>query len=190
MEDPKIKKTMALNFNKYIFYHIPKTGGNYVRDYIKNSGIPTMELGHVHCTPLEIDHYQEYTSFTVVRHPLGWYESYYRYRQVRGWTDGHFIDKHCKIGTFEDFVASMLNAYPCGYVTARYLSVLPFVDYVLETENLTEMLNNLMLSFGFTRSINISKSNVTPKTIDTSISPELYDRLLRAEGRIIKYLKY
>lgn len=161
-----------------------------MRAVFKEIGIKTSETGHNHCTPLEVINHNIYLSFTIIRHPLGWYESYYRYRMSTGWRKDHFIDQHCTSGTFEEFVNGMLRAYPCGFVTARYLSVIPFVNYFLKTEKLEESLSSLFAEWGYKFPNHIPPANVTPKSIDTSISPELKERLLRAEGRIIRHLGY
>ena len=181
---------MALIFDDHIFYHIPKTGGNYVRKVIGEVCHCPFEIGHNHNTPLEIEGYHKHKSFTTVRHPLGWYESYYRYRMTKGWRQNHFIDQHCTSGNFEDFVNGMLKAYPCGYVTARYLSVIPFVDHVLRMENLNNELNLLLTKWGYSLPTDVSPTNVTSKKINTSISSDAMSRLLRAESRIIKHLNY
>ena len=176
---------MALKFNNNIFFHIPKTGGTYVREVIARSGFTNSEIGDVHCTPLDIDNHNKYQSFTIVRHPLNWYKSWYRYRIVTGWRNHHHIDRFCEADSFEGFVENMLKYNPHGYVTEKYLSVILFVNHILKTETLTHDLENYLKI-----PTNIPAINTTPKIIDTSISPELCDRLLKAESRIIKYLKY
>ena len=176
---------MALKFNNNIFFHIPKTGGNYVREVIARSGFANSEIGHVHCTPLDVDNYDKYRSFTVVRHPLNWYKSWYRYRIVTGWRKGHHIDRLCESIDFEGFVENILKYNPHGYVTEKYLSVILFVNNILKTETLTRDLKNYLKI-----PTNLPAINTTPKTINTSLSSGLYDRLLKAESRIIKYLKY
>jgi len=181
---------MALNFNIFRFYHIPKTGGNYFRKIIKVIGIETSESGHVHCSPLDLMDNNKNVSITIVRHPFTWYESYYRYRVVTGWRDNHFIDQHAAADSFEKFVLNMQRAYPCGYVTARYISVIPFCRYIFRTENLTHDFSFFLKRLGYSFPENISKFNVTPKEIDTSISAKAKNKLLNAESRIIRYLGY
>ncbi len=185
---------MALKFDDYLFYHIPKTGGGYVRQVLYVVAKEFKEIGHTHNTPLEIENYEKIPSFTIVRHPLAWYKSYYRYRVKKNWRKGHFIDKHVKADNFEDFMKNMLYAYPCGYVTSRYLSVVPFISNILRTETLTEDLRQLLAKWGYkfplTKTWPERKEKIGDRKINTSISPETMSKLLKAESRIISHLGY
>lgn len=47
---------MALKIgNKALFYHIPKTAGNWVRSIIEKEGIYTEEIGHKHSNYDRVD---------------------------------------------------------------------------------------------------------------------------------------
>ena len=176
---------MALKFDdNKIFYHIPKTGGNYVRKVIGTG----LEVGHNHATPLDHPELVSLQSFTVVRNPMDWYRSYYRYRIKKGWKKNHFIDKHTQASSFAEFIEKMLTAYPCGYVTSQYLTRVPFVDHVLRTETLTDDLKKLFKIWEIPFN-DVPPTNVTSKDIDTSLPPQLEARLLNSERRIINYLK-
>jgi hypothetical protein len=180
---------MALKFDKYIFYHIPKTGGTYFRAVIAQSFGNREELGHTHNTPLEVPNHKKYTSITIVRNPLDWYKSFFRYRTVSNWRKGHFIDKHAKAKNFNKFMENMLYAYPCGYVTSRYLSVIPFVNKIFRTETLDADIQKFFKEIG-KEVPKAERKNVTPQTIDTSLAPDTHKKYLRAESRIISYLNY
>jgi len=104
---------------------------------------------------------------------------------TKGWYANHYIDKHCFSDTFEGFVENILRIYPFGFVTTLYLSVIPFVDHVLRTENLTQGLRRLFHQWGYKFPEEITPTNVTSKSIDTSLSLELRKKLLRTESRII-----
>ena len=94
----------------------------------------------------------------------------------------------------KDFMKNMLYAYPCGYVTSRYLSVVPFISNILRTETLTEDLRQLLSRWDYkfpeTRTWPKRKEKVGNRKIDTSISSKTMNELLKTESRIIKHLGY
>lgn len=191
---------MALKFDEKIFYHIPKCGGMYVRRAIENSGAKTIgEISHVHAGPMRnLKEHSYKDSFCVVRHPLSWYESFFRYRAINGWrvvwaeeasNSAAVLDRQCKHESFQGFIVNVLNAYPSGFVTNLYMRFVPFCKYVLHQENLTEELYGLLKSWGYN---NAKSSRVNPSVggIGTTLTDALKQRLLRAESEIIAYLKY
>lgn len=193
---------MALRFDEYCFFHIPKCGGSYVRAVIKRTAKRVYEVGpgkkgrpyQAHCTPQMVQPPKKpaiYNCFTVVRHPLAWYESWYRYRFMTGWRDNHPVDKVAKSDTFEGFVEKMLINYPNGFVTDL---MKPYTDTSecfqwLYQENLTNELRELLGHFGY-EMVDTPKANVTNKAIKTELSNELRTQLLQAESRIIEHLNY
>jgi len=81
--------------NGLVYLHIPKTGGNWLTDILERQDLITGEIGHKHATydaliseclpeagtlPVRLTGY-----FCVVRHPLRWYESWFKYQTARGW---------------------------------------------------------------------------------------------------------
>jgi len=195
---------MALKFDDYIFYHIPKTGGNYIRLVLQRITTDIEEITHPHASPLKVGkkRHDPEKSFCVVRHPLTWYESFFRYRIKTGWrlgqgtriyNDGpHPIDAHCHSDTFRAFISKMLVYYPNGWVTSLYLRFIPFCKYTLRQENLTPELKELLTMFGykkFPKVIN-KKTNVTQGSIETKLPKDLRNKILKAESEIIKYLGY
>lgn len=178
----KLKKMLLIN-NNIAFFHIPKCGGNYVRDVIKAIGVESEEIGDPHCCPYEVDKCWQ-TSFCVVRDPLGWYQSYYRYRVHKKWRPGHHLDDVATAKNFEKFVNRVIDAYPFGYLSMYMNRYIPYVDEILHTSNLTAELKAYFAKVGlsfpphdrFKRAI-----NSTPQNINTDIKPQTLKRLLRAE---------
>jgi hypothetical protein len=187
---------MALVFDNKIFFHIPKTGGNYVREIIYSISIlPPKEKGFPHSAPLDI--YKKlikYESFCVVRHPLEWYRSIYRYYVQKKWGRGKKkitdMSMICRADTFEQYIKNILMMYKYGYATAYFSRFVPFINHIIHTENLSNELQNLLNSWGYKQKISYNKTNETIKNTDTIISEETKALLLKRENGIIKYLNY
>lgn len=178
---------MALKFDNKVFYHIPKTGGNYTRRVIGKT-VKAFEVGHSHSGPLDNPELFGLESFTNVRHPLEWYRSYYRHRESGQWPRNHDAGHHCRGDTFEEYIERMIWAYPQGYVTCRYMTTIPHVTHIIKTHNLTFNLKNLFISWGYEFPDYLSPVGATPRNIDTSLSKSVEDKILDIEHEIISYL--
>jgi hypothetical protein len=136
---------MALQFDEYVFFHIPRCGGNFVRRLVKHLeddnriDLHTEEIGSVHCTPLnvEVDVLAGNTSFCVLRDPLTWYKSYFGYRLLKGFKKNHYIDSKCSATSFNDFVRTMTMAFPYGCYAQLVSMITPYVDYIIPLSQLT-----------------------------------------------------
>lgn len=151
------------------FLHIPKTGGTWVyrileeNNLVKQKGIG----GHVHATydmvafargrrwPLRGLNRrrgkagQSAYRFCFVRHPLQWYESWWKFMCGIGWDDWGDPDDpngwHPNIALnglgsddFNQFVGNVVQARP-GYVSELYFSYAkPGISFVGKTENLAK----------------------------------------------------
>ncbi len=123
--------------NNLLFLHIPKTGGNWVTAVLRSMGLIKQRIGHKHATfnqlPksfvntfLEKDNARV---FCFIRHPLSWYESWFKYmtqpsRNWRAWGSCH--EWHpCRplngLGDadFNRFMHNVLRQEP-GFVTRLY----------------------------------------------------------------------
>ena len=77
---------MAVILSDYdaVFFHIPKTGGCWVEEALKNSGLKTEWAETCNCVsarhaiPSQVKGEFEY-QFTFIRHPLAWYKSVWQY---------------------------------------------------------------------------------------------------------------
>lgn len=52
--------------------------------------------------------------FGFVRHPLSWYQSYWVYRKIQGWSVDDVRNGHHITESFTHFVESRLHHRPCG----------------------------------------------------------------------------
>ncbi|WP_437226561.1 hypothetical protein SH661x_004650 [Planctomicrobium sp. SH661] len=74
---------MALITDNLCFFHMPKTGGLWIRSVLKSTFPETRERGHVHAppdeVPLRIE--QPLLRFCFVRNPLAWFPSLWSHKQ-------------------------------------------------------------------------------------------------------------
>lgn len=93
-----------------IFLHIPKTGGTWVREVLKEQGLVVASFGHLHADYRHTQYYwQQYPEhivplalkrrslspalkkdsfvFCFVRHPLSWLESWWSFMTSQNWPD-------------------------------------------------------------------------------------------------------
>ena len=135
---------MALILPRSIFFHVPKTGGEWVREAIERAGIPTRETNrelpweqrkHSHqlntthrgpwCFAFERRPWTWYRpggrfTFAFVRNPLDWYASRWAYKMEREvWTDDDPIDAKCRCDDFQEFMRLLLEHFP-GHASDLY----------------------------------------------------------------------
>lgn len=136
--------------NDVLYLHIPKTGGNWLTKIASEQGLTVAKIGNKHGT---YDHTvnrgsifaknglrdafnrRVYLSdhprvFCVVRHPLRWYESWFKYQTAKAWRDwgesGNMKRWHVmsdmNINKADDFNAfmSLVNKNTPGYVSQLY----------------------------------------------------------------------
>jgi hypothetical protein len=158
------------------FFHCPRTGGNYTLRVINKltfNGEPIFRKhrGHMHCAPPGLKHGTGgiKRSFTIVRPPLDWYRSFYRFRLTkhfigRNMAPGHPLDKYIwegqyqnggQILPFDHFVRSVQQEYPKGYLTALFSRFMDHVDMVLSTDGITIQLPSLLASWGYDEPIKL-----------------------------------
>jgi len=138
---------MAFRTDKVIFYHIPKTGGRWVKAAMIYAGVPyrrakyyygtdrkppkelvkahALRLKREHETPLGVlnEDKDKLFSFTFVRRPLTWYKSFWAHRMLADGIEGRmrmtnsFPLDWIWDGNFEKFIANVLRKYPDGFLT-------------------------------------------------------------------------
>jgi hypothetical protein len=147
---------MAIRTGRSVFYHIPKTGGMWVEAAMRGAGLAcepcTEARGHPwrligrHATPDGVAGGAGF-SFAFVRHPLGWYRSFWAYRvMLRNFStddgEGVFPPDACWAEAFDDFVLQCVEAHPSGWISALYRCYLgdegDRLDYVGRQEHLAD----------------------------------------------------
>lgn len=191
---------MALMLPHSIFFHIPKTGGTWVREAIKNAGISTQEVGaspefiqNKHNRYVRVDRAGKFT-FAFVRHPLTWYSSFWSYRMEQGWKQDDPADPF--LGpSFEGFVRRILRGFP-GHVSWRYEHYIGpepgVLDFVGKMENLAADLVKALRLAG--EEFDEQKILSTPRQHESRLRPVYSDRLkdavLKSEQRGLKRFGY
>lgn len=191
---------MALMLSRSVFFHIPKTGGVWVRRAIAHAGIRTLEIGNApvldgntHNRPKDVSLQGRFT-FSFVRHPLDWYVSYWSYRMLEGlWKKG-MLDA-CMSDDFDRFLRNALRRFP-GYLSdfyEEYLGPPPgMLHFVGRTENLAaDLVRALRLAgedFDEERLLTTPRQNIS--AIRPICTPELRERVLRAEEKAMVRFGY
>lgn len=189
---------MALALPHSIFFHIPKTGGMWAREAIKNAGIPAVEVGgspdfvvNYHNTFRQVDSQAKFT-FTFVRHPLTWYPSFWCYRMLTGWQTTGLADQFMSL-SFEKFVWNVVRNDP-GHLSTRYeRNTGPGVlDFVGKMENLaSDLVKALRLAgeeFDEERLLSTPSQNVSP--LQPVYSSRLRKAVLETERRTLERFDY
>ncbi len=171
-----------------VFFHIPKTGGTWVRRAIANAGIPTVEVGD--SDNQDINHHNSFHqvdvrgkfTFTFVRHPLDWYASFWSCRMnihpTAPYRDliGRYLSDN-----FEQFLRDVFKDLP-GHLSKRYeryVGSFPGVlDFVGKQENLLEDLIQALKTAG--EAFDDEKIRATPPENVSTNRPEYSPDLLRA----------
>ena len=209
------------------FLHIPKTGGSWVYRVLEENNLIMQKGigGHVHATydMVAFDRPPRWSlgrlkrivigkkgqgmfRFCFVRHPLEWYESWWKFMCSRGWNDwGDQSDPdgwHPNIvlnglgsNDFNQFIQNVIHARP-GYVSELYFSYIkPGISFVGKTENLVRDFLEVMALRGLPidqesvktmEPVNASKPPPEPIEWD----PDLRDIVMRLELPALVHFGY
>lgn len=152
---------MALSTGYFVFFHLPRTGGTWVREAIRLQGHKTFEIGDPHgwhsaTIPLPRNTY----SFTMLRDPFDWLVSWYRLLATHPKWSGPqhplLMFSGCRLNDFDTFVADYLS-YCAGQITKIYAAYTQGVDYIGCMENLSQSFCRAMKSFGSCFEVDQSK---------------------------------
>ena len=124
---------MAVQLSNSVFYHVPKTGGTWVRSALDRAKISRHEIGSYHRIPFEA---KEMYSFCFVRHPCDWYKSFFCFRSLSGWKPGHEKIDDYETKDFSEFIVNCTSTP--GWLTERFSPYVDGVDFVGKQENLCE----------------------------------------------------
>lgn len=208
-----------------VFLHIPKTGGLWVEKVLQQLDLVDLHIGHSQHADFDRSlNYERFFSgrhimtyllrrnigrrlgtyreeqpykFCFVRHPLTWYESWWKYMTGRDWYDcgAQNSKEHwhpCSVlnglgdRDFNAFVLNVLRTRP-GFVTELFYSYTkPGINYIGKTETLVDdliaVLRELGLTFDESTVRGTSKVNVS-KTPQDAVrwDPKVREMAMRLE---------
>ncbi len=190
-----------------LFLHVPKTGGNWVRDMLEANDLVFAHLGGKHAGPVQLaplrrllqtpDRYDRPNrplfTFCFVRHPLGWYESWFRMNVALGWpdwaTDADAWNPSCALNgfaapTFDGFIEHVLRRRP-GFLSSMYASYARGALVVGRQESMAEDLGTVLrfLRAPFDeRSLRSRPRTNVSAPVDVRLDPALRAALEAAES--------
>ena len=133
-----------------VFLHVPKTGGSWVAAVLEKEGLvkrwfPEKHASRIRLNKLEPIYWPKRPpSFCFVRHPLAWYESWYRYQcqEQFQWMNWGYKPHHpCTpldgLGdyNFNRFITNIIEVVP-GFVSSMYRDFTDGTTFVGRQESL------------------------------------------------------
>lgn len=193
---------MAILLPKSVFVHLPKTGGVWVESVLQEAGLVRGHLGHRHAKGPDINGSTEFQqraiSFTFVRHPLHWYQSYWAYKVREQWNDANNeFDSVVQSDSFIQFLDNVMSFFP-GYfsgVVDRFTSGVTFVG---KQERLVPDLILALTLAGedFDASVIRSKPPLNVSSQDAAYrarcmySPRLADQIMKMDRKVVAVYGY
>lgn len=189
---------MPIILKNSVFYHIPKTGGSWIRERLKefsNVSVVKIEKENIfnltrgHETP-KIFPPEHDKTFAFVRKPENWYWSFWNYRQDNNWDENFILDQKCESGNFNTFMENVLKEFPDGFVSSMYKEFLgedgKGLTRVGRQENLREDLLDILKEFDEVYDENIilhsaRVNNSTASKKEMEIRKDLLEKLREKE---------
>jgi hypothetical protein len=194
---------MAEMTKDFIFYHVPKTGGTWVKTALKNAGLKLVtlrpvlvhaEFPHImystHAAPCCISEKDKASrwSFCVFRDPVDWYWSFWCDYMGNTGLDRRGKSELGKLlcDDFDVFVNAVLDKYPSGFLRMLYLHY-KSVDEFCYTRHLKRDLVHILdlhgIEYDRQALINTPLVNVTGKKRAMKCQPGTWKRIVQVEGQ-------
>lgn len=164
------------------FLHVPKTGGSWVTEVLRASGICGPALGHEHGWE-----HDEPWAFCVLRHPVDWYRSHWAYQRQKKWKmwggRSHPLNEILVIKNedFGGFVRECIDEAP-GFLARMYARFAERGEVVLRQETLRADLAGLGGSRGWALNLGAVPAAVNATHAREEICEDLRRELLCAEA--------
>lgn len=199
---------MALILPRSVFFHFPKTGGYFVREVIRRSGIPYREddpADHSfhNINPAQLNDVVDNASlkFIFMRHPMEWYASYWNHRHHVGWKgelhpgwNAVHIYQAQGADTFAGFLGQVL-ATGTPFIS-QHRELFLQMDAIGRFEDLRNELCRIFDMAGETVDSalvhGLAAQNVIPyrQSGQLSLPKALYDRMVDLEGWAFDFFGY
>lgn len=185
---------MALSLPHSVFIHIPRTGGSWITNSLKQANIKYTMIGggrHSELSKINSKLLKQKKTWSIVRHPLTYLQSQWCVRWEPVITKKNII-KILSLGAvpesirnnkkylnrlskqpFEDFIEIYLKVCP-GWVSQEYRHYLtyqdkyPGVDYIGKQENFPEDLINILKKTNDAKNLKIIREN-PPKNASSKL---------------------
>lgn len=188
---------MAIELDKTIFFHIPKTGGTFVTKVLKDlfrraeevlTDRPhSLMLTNHHVVPNMYPHSKNKKTFAFVRHPVKWYRSYWSYKMSNNWDMSHYIDVNCRDASLDNFIEKITTKYPQFYT--NIVKEYEDVDFMGRQENLVGDLKEALTLFEEDADLSLidgyQKINDSEDKFLIDINPHLVEVINSQEGYVI-----
>lgn len=172
----------AILKNNSIFLHVPKTAGNWVVEILKAHNLYEKDFKHKHsdASRLQIIHEKVFKQspfiFCFVRHPVTWFESWYRYqrkRKFKKWAHNGNMFYHpcsniddCQDEDFNKFASNVIDKSP-GFISNMYYQFTRHSEFVGKQENLIKdtlkIFNFMKININYNYILSQQKINVSKK---------------------------
>ena len=187
---------MAVQIDRAICLHIPKTGGTFVRNYFRESGLDhgvevLHERAHMNAHALrKIIGNTDDLKFCFVRHPLTWYRSYWTSKQQIPDRRGGLLDEIVDT-PWEEFIETIIEKYP-RYLTGFFEGYTEICRFIGKQENLRDDLDTVLkfLRIPYNRKYLFKRvpDNVVPSSKKYTWMQAL--AIMEAEKDIVKKYNY
>jgi len=189
--------------NSSVFLHIPKTGGNWITEIIEERKQLKRLIveKHADCNRLAILHKNLMKKkpfiFCFVRHPVTWYESWYKYMIVREFKAWGYRPNHpcapldvCGDPDFDQFIQNIIKKVP-GFVTELYSQYTKKANFIGKQETLCHDFMTVMtrLKIKYNRDKIVVKAPVNEsKNMEIKWNKKLLEEIVRLEyAGIVRY---
>ena len=187
---------MAVQIDRAICLHIPKTGGTFVRNYFIETKLShgvevLLERAHMNAEGLRNTiGPTEDLIFCFVRHPLTWYRSYWTSKQEIPDRRGGPMDEIVDL-PWNEFIDTVIDKYP-RYLSGFYEGYTEICRFIGKQENLRDDLDCLLryLRIPYNRKYLFKRvpDNVVPSTKKFTINQAL--AIMEAEKDIVDKYDY
>lgn len=204
--------------NGSVFLHVPKTGGSWVEKVLADYGLVECRIAHEHADYDRVLYHEQFLSgrdlawrlarkkvlrllrlyrgtpaaytFCFVRHPLQWYESWWKYMKALRWSEWgkenskdnwhpNAILNGLGDDDFNTFVRNVIKKRP-GYVSELYFSYTkPGINFIGQTENIVEHLIQILRSLGISVDETLIRNYPKVNVSETSPSEISWDPNLK-----------